>query len=171
MPSPQIVAREPGRRIKKSRKPERREELPVDLGDVDLDAPTPAQQSAKAGPGAGAGRERARRTGERMPKAAGAEAHAKSEAGMMMSRSVEKRLLARADKGQPTDHLASPETTAPKQPRRKGGRKQSRAAKAASSNGAGAPAVEAVPTQKQVMKGKAPRKRTLRDEGVNGAQT
>ncbi len=170
MPSPEVVAREPGRRIRgKSRKPERREELPVDLGDLDLETPTPSQQSFKAGPGTGGGRERARRVSERMPKAAGAKAHAKSKAGTMMSRSVEKKLLARADKGQPTDHLASPEAALDKQPRRKGAKKQSRAAKAAKTNGDGAaaaPAAEAAPTQKQVLRDKPPRKRTLRNEGV-----
>ncbi len=168
MPSPQVVAREPGRRIRgKSRKPERREELPVDMGDLDLETPTPSQQSFKAGPGAGGGRERARRISERMPKAAGAKAHAKSNAGIMMSRSVEKKLLARADKGQPTDHLASPDTASEKQPRRKGAKKQSRAVKTASANGAAAaPAAEAAPTQKQVLSDAPPRKRTLRNEGV-----
>lgn len=168
MPSPQVVAREPGRRIRgKSRKPERREELPVDIGDIDLETPTPSQQSFKAGPGTGGGRERARRVSERMPKTAGAKAHAKSKTGTMMSRSVEKKLLARADKGRPTDHLASPETASEKQPRRKGAKKQSRAAKTATAKGeAAAPAAEAAPTQKQVLKGKAPRTRKLRDEGV-----
>jgi hypothetical protein len=168
MPSPQIVAREPGRRIRgKSRKPERRAKGPVDVAEADMDAPTPSHQSSKAGSGVGGGRERARRVSERMPKAAGAKAHAKSKAGTMMSRSVEKKLLARADKGQPTDHLASPKAAIRKQPRRQGAKKQSRAAKAA--NGAtkrAAAPPEAAPTQKQVLRGKAPRKRTLRNQGV-----
>jgi len=117
MPSPEVVAREPGRRIKKSRKPERRAKQPVDLGDVDMDSPTPSQQSAKAGPGTGAGRERSRRVSERMPKTAGA--------GKQGSAKASKRAAASA---------------------------------------------ETAPTQKQVLKGKPPAKRKLRDTGVDTAQ-
>ena len=170
MPSPQVVAREPSRRIKKSRKPERRAKQPVDLGDVDMDTPTPSQQSAKAGPGAGAGRESSRRVSERMPKTQGAKARAKSKDTTMMGKNVEKKFLARAGKGQSTEHLVSPEQAVRKQPRRKGSKKQSRAAKAASNAKTAAPSAEAAPTQKQVLKGKPPAKRKLRDTGVDAAQ-
>lgn len=166
MVSPQVVANEPGRRIRgKSNKPERRGKEPVDLSEADFDDPTPSQQSAKSGAGTGAGRERARRMSERMPKAQGATGRTKSKDTTMMSKGVEKKFMARAEKGQPTDHLSSPENAVRKQPVRRGAKKQSRA-----SNGNGAPAAEAAPTQKQTLKGKAPSKRTRRDEGVDASQ-
>jgi hypothetical protein len=131
MPSPQVVAREPSRRIKKSRKPERRAKQPVDLGDVDMDTPTPSQQSAKAGPGTGAGRERSRRVSERMPKAGGA--------------------------------------THQRQASKSNGKGATRSKKNGASKRAAASAEEA-PTQKQVLKGRPPGKRKVRDTGVDAAQ-
>lgn len=165
MVSPQIVANEPGRRIRgKSNKPQRRGKEPVDLSEIDFDDPTPSQQSAKAGAGTGGGRERARRMSERMPKAQGAKGRTKSKDTTMMSKGVEKKFMARAEKGQPTDHLSSPQNAVRKQPARRSAKKRTRAdAKAA-------PSAEAAPTQKQVLKDKAPPKRKLRDEGVDATQ-
>lgn len=150
MPSPQVVAREPGRRIKKSKKAERRAKQPVDLGDVDMETPTPSHQSSRAGPGAGAGRERSRRASERMPKAQGAKAPAKSRAGNMLDKGIAKRNAKQAMQltaGRKTNGTA---------------KKNRRAERAA-------PSPEAAPTQKQVLKGKSPAKRKLRDEGVDHA--
>jgi hypothetical protein len=174
MPSPQVVAREPGRRIKKGKKPERRAKQPVDVGDVDMDAATPSQQSSNAGPGAGAGRERSRRVSERMPKAQGAKAHERSRAGEMLDKGVGKRNAKQAKQrtsGRASDGALAERELPSKQPRRQGAKKQSRAR----ANGQGpstraAASAEAAPTQKQVLKGKPPAKRKLRDEGVDAAQ-
>lgn len=96
MPSPEIIQREPGRRVQKSGKPERREEQPVDTGDMDAETPTPSQQSQKAGPSDG--RERSRRVTERAPKVAGARASAaKSHDATMMDKHIEKQVLKQAD--------------------------------------------------------------------------
>lgn len=175
MPSPQVVAREPGRRVKKSKKPERRAKQPVDLGDVDMDTPTPSQQSSNAGPGTGAGRERSRRVSERMPKAQGAKAHERSRAGEMLDKGVGKRNAKQAKQrtsGRASDGALAERELPSKQPRRQGAKKQRRAAKA-NGNGSSkrpAPSAEAAPTQKQVLKGKPPRKRRVRDEGVDASQ-
>jgi len=173
MPSPQVVAHEPSRRVRKSRKPERREKTAVDLGDQDMETPTPSQQSATAGPGTGAGRERARRVSERMPKTQGAKAKPKSKDTTMMGKNVEKKFLARAEKGKSTEHLVSPKEAISKQPRRAGAKQERRAAKtnghakSKSRSKRGAPAAEAAPTQRQVLRGKPQRKRIVRDEGVD----
>lgn len=179
MPSPQVVAREPGRRIKKSNKPERREEQPVDTDDMDMDSPTPPQQSKKAGPGTGGGRERSRRVTERIPRVAGAKAHEKSYAADMLDKGVGKKLAKQAKQrtagrksASELDELHPPATP---QPRRHGAKTQSRAAKAKTrakakppaKKRAAAAAAEAAPTQKQVLRDKPPRKRPLRDEGVD----
>lgn len=175
MPSPQVVAREPGRRVKKSKKPERRAKQPVDLGDVDMDTPTPSQQSSNAGPGTGAGRERARRVSERMPKAQGAKAHERSRAGEMLDKGVGKRSTKQAKQrtsGRASEGALAERELPSKQPRRQGAKKQRRAAKA-NGNGSSkrpAAAAEAASTQKQVLKGKPPRKRRVRDEGVDASQ-
>lgn len=141
MPSPQIIAREPSRRIKKSNKPERREEAPVDTGELDMNSAAPSQQSAKSGPGTGGGRERSRRVSERMPKAAGAKAHEKDHSAGMLDKGVGKQMTKQAKQ-------------------RTAGRR---------ADGAAAPA-EAAPTQKQVLTDKPRAKRTLRNTGVDGAE-
>jgi hypothetical protein len=180
MPSPQVVAREPSRRVKKSRKPERRAKQPVDLGDVDMETPTPSQQSSNAGPGTGAGRERSRRVSERMPKAQGAKAHEKSRTGEMLDKGVGKRNAKQAKQrtsGRMSEGALAERELPAKQPRRQGAKKQSRAAKAkgngANNNGStkrAAPSAEAAPTQKQVLKDKATARRKLRNEGVDATQ-
>jgi len=170
MPSPQVVANEPGRRIKKSRKPERRAKQPVDLGDVDMETPTPAHQSSNAGPGAGGGRERSRRVTERMPKAQGAKAHARSRAGEMLDKGVAKRNAKQTKQrisGRMSEGALAERELPVKQPRRKSAKTQAQA------KGAGKPAAaaaEAAPTQRQVLRGKPPRKRVVRDEGVDSTQ-
>jgi len=170
MPSPQIVAREPSRRIKKSRKHERRAKQPVDTGDLDMESAAPSQQSSKAGPGAGAGRESARRVSERMPKAAGANAHEKSHAAGMMDKGIGKKLAKEAKQRtagrKSASELDELEPPATRQPHRKSAKKR---AKAPAKKRSAAPA-EAAPTQKQILSGKGPRKRTLRNEGVDAAQ-
>lgn len=131
MPSPQVIAREPGRRIQKSSKPERRRKQKVEVDDGD-DIPAPAQQSAKAGAGVGGGRERSRRITMRAPKTAGAKAKTKSKDTTMMDKGVEKKLRSALSRGgRSTEHLSAPEEAVRGQPRRQGAKKQSRAAKAA----------------------------------------
>lgn len=175
MPSPQIVAREPGRRIKKSNKPERRAKQPVDTADTDFESPAPAQQSKKSGPGPRGGLERARRINERMPKAAGAKAKAKSRDTTMMDKGVEKKMKSALRSGKTPANLAAPETAARGQPKRQA--KKQLAAKKASTTKAKRPSqrhsaapAEAAPTQKQILRDEPQRKRKLRNEGVDSAQ-
>jgi hypothetical protein len=143
MPSPDIIAREPGRRIAKSMKPERRAKQKVDIAEID-DTPAPSQQSQKSGPSSG--RETSRRVTQRLPQAAGAEAHMKSHAGGMMDKAVGKQMQKEAKQ-------------------RASGRISAGAApgKAAASS-------ETAPTQKQTLQDKKPRRRKLRNTGVGDAQ-
>lgn len=114
----------------KSNKPERRRKQPVDIAAIDSETPTPSQQSMKAGPGGG--RETARRTNQlAAPKVAGAKAKPKSRAGTMMDKAVERKMHAAVSKGATPANLSAPEDAVPKQPRRQGAKKQSRAAKKA----------------------------------------
>ena len=165
MPSPQVVAREPSRRIKKSAKPERRDSQNVEVEDDLDDTPTPSQQSKKAGPGAGgAGREAARRTNQRAPKVAGAKAKPQARTPIMGDKGADKKRADRLAKGETVSGSLTDS-----QPRRKGAAKQSRAdQQAAKTPKRAAAAAEAAPTQKQVLKRKPPTKkpRTLRNEGV-----
>lgn len=163
MPSPHVVANEPGRRIKgKSNKPERREEQPVDLADKDFDNPTPAQQSKRAGPGTGGGRARSRRIAERAPKTAGARAKQKPKDTTMMDKGVEKKMQSALRGGKTPANLAAPANAQRKQPKKKALKKLG--AKKATRRSA-APA-EKARTQKQELREKTPRKSTVRDEGV-----
>lgn len=167
MPSPQVVAREPSRRIKKSRKAERRAKQKVERDPLD-DLPTPSQGSQKAGPGAGAGREAARRTNVRTPKTQGAKAHEKSHAAGMMDKGVGKRMAKQARRR--VAGAADRNESAPlpsKQPTRKSGKAKAKAApKPKPSRRSAAPA-EASPTQRQILRGKPARKGKRRDEGVD----
>jgi hypothetical protein len=156
MPSPQVVAREPGRRTKKSNKPERRAKQPVDTTEVDFESSAPAQQSKKSGPGPSGGLERARRINERAPTTGGAKARAKPKDTTMMDKGIEKKMKSALRSGQTPANLATPENAVRKQPK-------------AAMRRSAAPS-EAAPTQKQVLRDKAPRKRTLRNEGVDSAQ-
>jgi hypothetical protein len=180
MPSPQVLAREPGRRIKKSRKHERRAKQPVDIGDADMETPTPSQQSSKAGPGTGAGREQSRRVNARLPKAAGAKAHEKPHAASMLDKGVSKQNAKQAKQRtagrKSISELDELEPPATPQVRRQGAKKQSRAAEVKTRANGKAPAkraaaaAEAAPTQKQVLRDRPARKRTVRNEGVDSAQ-
>lgn len=171
-----VVASKPSRRVKKSNKPERREDLPVDTGGLDMESATPSQQSAKAGPGTGGGRERSRRISERMPKAAGAKAHEKSHAAGMLDKGVGKKQAEQTKQrtsGRRSEGELSERPLIKKQPRRQGAKKQRRAEEGANGKMKAKPAAapaEAAPTQKQVLRDKPQRTRRIRNEGVGGAE-
>lgn len=167
----------PSTKPRAGKKPERRRKRPVDTADADA-IRAPSQQSQRGG--AGSGREAARRTSPRMPKAQGAKAHEKSHAAGMLDKGVGKRLAKQAKQRtagrKSASELDELEPPATRQPYRQGAKQQSRAATAKNrAEGKGPPrrsaaAAEAAPTQKQTLREKAPRKRRLRNEGVDAAQ-